>query len=182
MFQQITSFYQIPVTRKSLVVLDIDDTIMGFSKITKLWWRETFDKHFALTNDKNLANDLTICEWREYVGVNKPYLLDEIKLKNFFGEIRQNSCELILLTARDPVMTEITNSHLAQCEIQISSDRVIHNANKGDALADIVKSYPGFSNIIFVDDFEKNLINVKTRFSQDDMFNYNLALYKITHN
>lgn len=182
MIQQVTSFYQIPLTKKSLVVLDIDETIMAFPHITKAWWRETYKKHYESTNDKKLAENLSVCEWREHVTVHKPYLLDEKKLKNFLGEINEKSCKLVFLTARTPKMTEITHSHLSHCNLEFSSDNVIHDENKGDALATIIQSYPEISNIVFVDDFEKNLINVKTRFSHDDMSNYNLSLYQITHN
>ncbi len=181
MIQQVNSFYQIPVTENTLVVLDIDETIMAFPGINKTWWRETYEKHFDSTNDKTAANNLTLKEWREYVRVNKPYLLDEKKLKKFLGEIETKFSQLVLLTARDPVMTEITHLHLSHCELSISPDQVIHDENKGDALALIVQSYPEITKIIFVDDFEKNLLNVKARFDKPDMIDYSLALYQITH-
>jgi hypothetical protein len=182
MIHQINSFYQIPVTKNSLIVLDIDETIMAFPHITKSWWRETYNKNFESTNNKKLAKNLTICEWREHVTVHKPYLLDEKKLKSFFGEIKQKSCKLVLLTARDSKMTEITHSHLSHCKLKFNSEQVIHDENKGEALASIVQDYPEISNIIFVDDFKDNLLSVKTRFSHDDMSNYNISLYQITHN
>jgi hypothetical protein len=181
MIQQVNSFNQIPVTLNTLVVLDIDETIMAFPNINKTWWRETHEKHFNSTNDKSEADKLTIEEWREYVEVNKPYLLDEKKLKKFLEEIESKSSQLVLLTARDPVMTESTHLHLSHCELEITPDQVIHNENKGEALARIIRSYPEISKIIFVDDFEKNLLNVQARFAQDDMNNFDLKLYQITH-
>jgi hypothetical protein len=78
-------------------------------------------------------------------------------------------------------MTEITHLHLSHCELEITPDQVIHNENKGEALARIIRSYPEISKIIFVDDFEKNLLNVQARFAQDDMNNFDLKLYQITH-
>ncbi len=182
MIQQVNSFYQIPVTENTLVVLDIDETIMAFPNINKTWWRETYEKYFDSTNNKTAADNLTLEEWREYVRVNKPYLLDEKKFKKFLGEIESKSAQLVLLTARDPIMTEITQLHLSHCELSISPDQVIHDENKGDALARIVQSYPHITNIIFVDDFDKNLLSVKARFSQDDMESYDVKLYQITHN
>ena len=181
MIQQVNSFYQIPVTENTLVVLDIDETIMAFPNITKTWWRETYEKYFDSTGDKTTADNLTLNEWREHVQVCKPYLLDEEKFKIFLSQIKSNTSQLVLLTARDPIMTEITHLHLSHCELSISPEQVIHDENKGDALAQIIQSYPEITNIIFVDDFEKNLISVKDRFSQDDMKNYNIKLYQITH-
>jgi|LauGreDrversion4_2_1035121.scaffolds.fasta_scaffold179948_1 hypothetical protein len=181
MIQQVISFDQIPVTLNTLVVLDIDETIMAFPKINKTWWRETREKHFNSSNDKSVADNLTNEEWRKYVEVNKPFLLDEKKLKIFLEEIETKSCQLVLLTARDPIMTEITNLHLSHCELAITPDQVIHDKNKGEALACIVRTYPEISKIIFVDDFEKNLLNVQARFEQDDMKNFELKLYQINH-
>lgn len=182
MFQQINSFNQIPITENSLVVLDIDETIMAFPFITKSWWRETFEKYFAETNNKSQADNLTLHEWRVYVGKTRPFLLDETRLKKFLKEIEEKSCELVLLTARDKSMEEVTRVHISHCELDISPGQIIHNENKGDALAEIVQSYPEISSIIFVDDFEKNLASVQARFTQPDLSNYTLGLYLIAHN
>jgi len=181
MIKHIKSFNQIPITKNSLIVLDIDETIMAFPSITNLWWRETYEKHFEITNDKKIARNLSIYDWREHVKITKPYLLDEIKLKKFLGKIKEKFCALVLLTARDPTMMKITQTHISHCKLDISPEQVIHNENKGDALALIVQSYPEITNIIFVDDFEKNLIDVKTRFACKSMEKYNLTLYQITH-
>lgn len=182
MFQQINSFNQILITEKSLVVLDIDETIMAFPSITKSWWRETFEKYFAETNNKKQADNLTLHEWRSHVAKAKPYLLDESKLKKFFKDIENKSCPLVLLTARDKSMEEITRQHISHCELDITHEQIIHDENKGDALAEIVQSYPEISSIIFVDDYEKNLQSVQTRFTQPDLSNYQVQLYQIAHN
>ena len=182
MFQQINSFNQIPITKNSLVVLDIDETIMAFPTITKSWWLETQNKYLEETNNKKQADNLTLLEWRDHVAEARPYLLDESKLKKFLRELEEKSCELILLTARDKCMEEITRIHISHCELEISPEQIFHNENKGDALASIIQSYPEISNIIFVDDFEKNLHSVKSRFEKDDMATYTLELYKIAHN
>jgi hypothetical protein len=79
-------------------------------------------------------------------------------------------------------MTNITHLHLNQCGLEIRPDQVFHDENKGEALANIIQSYPNFLNIIFVDDFEKNLQSVKTKFEQTDLLKYNLTLYQINHN
>jgi hypothetical protein len=43
MINHINSFSKInPVKPNTLVVLDIDDTIMSFSNIHKEWWNETY--------------------------------------------------------------------------------------------------------------------------------------------
>ena len=108
MIKHIKSFNQIPITKNSLIVLDIDETIMAFPSITNLWWHETYEKHFEITNDKKIARNLSIYDWREHVKITKPYLLDEIKLKKFLGKIKEKFCPLVLLTARDPTMMKIT--------------------------------------------------------------------------
>lgn len=181
MFQQINSFNQIPITENSLVVLDIDETIMAFPSITKSWWRETHEKYLAETNDKKKADNLTVHEWRGHVAKARPYLLDESKLKKFLKDIENKSCQLVLLTARDKSMEEITRRHISHCELDITHEQIIHDENKGEALAEIVQSYPEISSIIFVDDFEKNLISVQNRFTHSDLSNYQVQLYQIAH-
>jgi len=181
MFQLINSFNQITVTGNSLVVLDIDETIMAFPNITKSWWRETFERNMGETNDKKQADELTLHEWRAHVAEARPYLLDVIKLRKFLNEIEDKSCELVLLTARDKCMENVTIKHISHCELEISPNQIIHNENKGDALAELVQQYPEISQVIFVDDFEKNLHSVKTRFDQPDMSGYTVQLYQIAH-
>ena len=181
MIKHINSFNQIQLIAKSLVVLDIDETIMAFPNINKIWWKDTFDKNFAHTSDKKIAEMLTIDEWRDHVSQSDPYLLDEKPFKKFIKKISQEKCELVLLTARNKKITDLTHKHLYQCNIDISKDKVFHDENKGEALAYIINMYPEINNIIFVDDFEKNLLNVKNKFSQDKLSHYTLSLYKISH-
>jgi predicted secreted acid phosphatase len=182
MIQKVTSFNQIPIIKKSLVVLDIDETIMGFPNITKLWWKETFNKHLDVVGTKAIANKLLVEEWREHVAINKPYLHDKSNLNKFIEEIENNSCQLLFLTARDPKMTKVTHEHLAHCDLAFGPEQVIHNENKGDALASFYQSCSDITNIIFVDDFEKNLLDVKSRFELDDLNHLNVSLYHIAHN
>lgn len=182
MIKHINSFNQIRIITKSLIVLDIDETIMAFPNITKIWWKDTFDKNFANTSNKKLAESLTIEDWKNHVSQNNPYLLDENQFNKFMKKINQTNCELVLLTARNKKITDLTHKHLYHCNIDINRNNVFHNENKGEALANIINMYPEINNIIFVDDFEKNLLSVKNKFSQDRLSHYNLSLYKISHN
>ena len=66
---------------------------------------------------------------------------------------------MILLTARDPSLRAITEENLASCGINIQSDKIHFNEEKGKALREIIQT-GGYSKVIFVDDIEKNLEDV----------------------
>lgn len=182
MIKHINSFNQIQLIKKSLVVLDIDKTIIAFPNITNQWWKKTFDKNVVNTSNIKIAEKLTNDEWCNHISKNNPYILDKKCFKKFVKKINQEDCELVLLTARNKRMTDLTHKHLYQCNINISKDRVFHDENKADVLATIINTYPKINDIIFVDDLKKNLLSVKDKFSEDKLSHYALSLYKIAHN
>ncbi len=182
MFSFVKSFNEITLIPRALVVLDIDETIMAFPDITKEWWSSTYDKNYQKHLDYSLAKKDTINEWKEEIHKRKPYLLDPNGLESFLTDLEKNNCDLLLLTARHPDLTEQTHSHLNHCGLYFSESEVVHDENKGEALASIVMSrYIETSTIIFVDDMADNLHNVRNKFSTYPLLKYNLQLYQIDH-
>ncbi len=78
-----------------------------------------------------------------------------------------------MLTARRKFLFDVTISHLTHCNIDIDSESIYFNQNKGQELYDIVtKKYPTVTNIIFIDDVMSNLEDVRNKFKYNK--NYTL--------
>jgi hypothetical protein len=67
MIHSINSFSQIKIKPNSLVVLDIDDTILHFSTIKKGWWTETFNKYYEIFENYDEAKKLAYHDWENLV-------------------------------------------------------------------------------------------------------------------
>lgn len=179
MFQCINSFSQIKIKPKSLIVLDIDETILKFPSIRKGWWVETFSKYYEQEQDYEKAEELALFDWENLVINDKAQLLDSDNFETFLDDIKVNECELILLTARNDRLKELTKKHLIDCELDISSHRIYHSRNKGNKLLDLVSNvFTNISQIILVDDLESNLLDVQKSF-MGTVFDINL--YYIEH-
>lgn len=181
MIKHINSFSKInPIKPNTLVVLDIDDTIMSFPNIDKEWWNETYTNLYYY--DKKNAYKQTSLLWLDRIVKSKPSLIDKKNLNNFLEQIKINNCELIFLTARDVNISEITIKQLNECNLNVNPTKIFYSREKGKELEYIVKNlYPNIKNIIFVDDLIENLINVAYTFNTPNLFKYNLELYKIKH-
>ncbi len=176
----ITSFNQIELISKSLLVFDIDETILSFEDIDEGWWKKTFSKYYNQTQDYDLADELSLKEWISYIEKAKPQLLDEVNFINLLNSARELECEIIMLTARRKFLFDVTISHLTHCNIDIDSESIYFNKDKGQELYDIVtKKYPTVTNIIFIDDVMSNLEDVQNKFKDNQ--NYTFQLYNINH-
>ncbi len=181
MIININSFNQVKTEPNSLIVFDIDETIMSFEDINEGWWKRTFDKFYTHTQDYDLADELSLNQWVTYILNSKPKLLDEVNFINLVKFAKESGCSIIMLTARRKFLFDITLSHLTHCNIDIDSDSIYFNKNKGTELLNIVTNkYQNISNIIFIDDIESNLMDVAETF--EPYTQYTLNLYKINHN
>ncbi len=181
MIKSISSFNEVELIPNSLLVFDIDETIMSFEDIDEGWWKRTFDKFYIETQDYDLADEIALREWINVIYTSKPKLLDEFNFIFLVELAKQHNCKVIMLTARRKFLTEITLSHLSHCKIDVDSASVYFNENKGKELLQIVTNkYPAISSIIFIDDIKENLLNVSNTFAPYPK--YTLNLYKIDHN
>ena len=93
---------------------------------------------------------------------------------NFWKKQIQKNCKIVLLTARNPDLKDITLTHLKQLNIEL--DEIYFNENKGEELLSIVSTQNNkYKNIIFVDDLLSNLEDVANSFKDKNI--YNLFLY-----
>lgn len=176
MITTISKFEQIRIIPSSLYVFDIDETLLNFDGIDIKWWKNKFNKYYKLTQNIDLADSMSHNDWIKIVSIAEPELVDN-KIHHFIDLLYQNDCKIILLTARNDIMREITYKHIDKLNLVVNKDNIYFNQNKGEELYKIVStSYPEIQNIIVIDDLEQNLIDIKNKMQNT---NYNLYLYKI---
>ncbi len=181
----INSFIEVQIKEKALIVLDIDDTILGFDGIDDKWWIDRINYYMGKSYDYKTADSMALTDWINFIKVNKPKLLDKINFLEFIKKSRDLNCEIVLLTARKKCYEEMTLQHVKDLDIDIDSDKIYFNENKGLELKSILNNrYPDFNKVIFIDDNIKNISNVKSFFENlktTSSLDYELDLYKIYH-
>lgn len=170
----ITNYSQIKIIPNSLVVFDIDDTIMHFPEMDKTWWKRRFDELFVLHQDYKKTDQYVLREWIHNAYNMDPQHIDEDEFFHLIDKLHANNCKIIFLTARGEQLRDITHEHFRKCNININNNDLYHNENKGDELKKIVFTrFPHIHDIIFIDDVKRNLDDVYNKLYQHK----NLHLY-----
>ena len=189
---------------KSLVVLDIDETIFKFEDIDYKWWEDNYKKYADFGYDTNKSTEIICKEWIEYIESRRPIMLDQIKFNELLDTIKNTDSKLIFLTARTEDMKNLTIKQLSESGIhfnEITSEQaktsstvnlqdnsfilaetdIYFSKNKGLMLKNLLEqTYTEFKNIIFVDDLERNISDVKKNML-DIHSKYKIDLYQLKH-
>lgn len=170
----INKFNQINIIPNSLVMIDIDDTLIKFDGIDHKWWENKFNKYFKMTKNNDLADFLAHNDWIKIVSSIEPELVDD-QIYNFIETLNKNNCHIVILTARNDKLKDLTIKHLQQ--VNLSFDNVHFNNQKGDHLYNIAHQYyHHLDNIIVIDDMVPNLEDIKNKLKDTK---FNLQLYNI---
>ena len=70
------------------------------------------------------------------------------------------------MTARNPNFRNITEKHLECLNINNSHVYYVSGRNKGEYLKNIIDKHGEYDKIVFVDDSEKNLLDMKKTFGE----------------
>ena len=160
----IRNYDEIDILQNSLVILDIDETIITYSPITPTWWNDM---------KKLYTDDHAYNEWVHIISKHIPYLLDEPEFFKLIERVKNTNSKLIFLTARNKKFTELTIQQLIYCKIPISDGDVFFSDKKGLTVYEIKRKY-NRKHIIFVDDKLSNVIDVKK-------WNPSVKCYHIKH-
>ena len=147
----IYNYDTIIVKHNTLVILDIDETIIFFDEINLDWWNKM----------KNTYNDdYAYNSWVDIITHHKPKLLDKIEFFKLMDRIKQSNSKLILLTARNKKVANLTYQQLIHCEIPIDKQDIYFSEQKGLTTHELMQKY-NYDNVIFVDDKIENINDVK---------------------
>lgn len=172
--KEIKNYDEIIVHPNTLVILDIDNTIIKFNSMGKTWWKDRVE-YYERHHDKEITNQLVYDDWKEILDIETPELLDGNSFQDLLKRIELSNSKLMLLTARDIAMKDITMNHLKDCDIQIESEDVHHSYPKGKKVKELYEQYKS-DKIIFVDDHLDNVEDVEL-----EMKEYNIECYLIEH-
>jgi predicted secreted acid phosphatase len=178
MIQTIQNYDEIIINQPTLVVLDIDDTILKFDTLHKNWWKNTLDNYKTIY-DEFESNKRTFDDWVKIISNENAKLLDEEKLFEFMQRIKDTNSEVFFITARDKSLTDITLKNLKECKLDITPEQVYHYWSKGKKVLEVFQEkYSHLKNIIFVDDHMDNIEDVMSKFND---YVYNVDCYYIQH-
>jgi hypothetical protein len=168
-FNNIQSFREIILHAKTLLVFDVDDTILHYGPIDRLWWKAISDRHFVEHGDRLKADMLTYISWQDEISRTDPQHTDHDGIRDLLERAKSLNCKIIFLTARKDTTHDITSLHLTQLGIdhqEIYYTNII--GNKGELLNSVIETkYPDFHDYIFVDDVEHNLLAVMQHVEKD---------------
>ena len=110
-------------------------------------------------SEENAYND-----WLTYVQFNIPKHTDKSGLINMLSEINDKNSKIYFITARYSDIDELTYKHFSYLDLDdlINNIYFVGNISKGNFLKnnfDLEK----YNKIIFIDDNEKNLKDVKNK-------------------
>lgn len=162
----VKSFKDIPVERNTLVLCDIDDTVIVFEKLGKKWWRERFDDYYERNGDYEFSEKAVLKEWIHQIHKEKPVHVDKEGFDDFVERINSTGSTLVFVTARTADLYCLTLHHLKQVGITPKTD--VHYTNdttKGEYIANVI-DFDDFDHIVFIDDMEHNVNSVKRVFRE----------------
>jgi hypothetical protein len=100
-YKKINTFSNVDmVTKDSLYVFDIDDTILTYDNINQKWWRNKYDLYKTPDLKQKDIYDLILVEWEEKIKKSIPKHTHEESLSNLLYQIINKKNSFICLTAR----------------------------------------------------------------------------------
>ena len=169
MAAKLDSFRDVCVRPASLVVLDIDDTVMKFEEMGRHWW---------VKKEAEVGRDETMRIWVENAHIQVPVLTEPQEFPAFLQRVFDANAHLVFLTARSVELRELTLIQLTKCGIEIDSKNVYFSRDKGECLKSIVQA-GGFTQVTFIDDMEHNVESVISALKDVcDVIPYHFHKYK----
>ena len=148
---KIRNYDEIEVLPDSLVILDLDETLIQFDGMYDKWWEDNLIH----------SNELEVYRrWIQLISFTMPHMLDSYEFNNLLRRIKQTNSRMVILTARSAKLCEITLQQLVYCNIIIPLDDIYFSDKKGRIAHSIRRRYT-YSNLIFVDDRKSNIRDVK---------------------
>lgn len=175
-FETINNFNDIEINLKTLIICDIDDTILKYNKDLKYF----IDLNNQLIDDINLSILKAETDYEIY-KIDKYYEeITHTDLKGFYdliGKINQVNGNIIFLTARHEAYDIFTRKQLDIININHYEFEIHYTGNlisKGEYIKKRI-NLQYYDEIIFIDDQNYNLYSVKE-------FNPNIKCYKFKIN
>ncbi len=178
----VTSFNQIPIPNSSLVICDIDDTLIKSKKCLS-YFVKTVEEDFKMFPDDSSKESLLKDAWDMQQMYNQIFGYDHTDSDGFFAmcdKIKKSSGQLVFLTARDAKSETATRKNFQSVGLNYD-DFSIHYTNNSIPKGQFILSninFSDYSNIIFIDDNETQLSSVNECFPQAQCYKFEIQEYK----
>ena len=160
----IQNYDEIIILPNTLVIMDLDETIIQFRGINETWWQYY---------NRTKGELLTYREWLKHISKTLPEMLDSIEFSRLVHRIQNTNSKMVILTARSIKLCELTLQQLSYCNIHLPLEDIYFSDKKGKIAHDLKKRYT-YSNIVFVDDKKENIDDVQ-------LWNPEITCYHIKH-
>lgn len=160
--KQIHTFYSVDIPENSLVLCDIDDTVLVFPKYTDAFYKEAYDYYTTIGYNTKMADKLVKRDWELYSSFKKPSITDKDGFFYLLEQIEKTSSKLYFLTARSDTSHQKTINDLKHVNIDCSKIQIYYTnaALKGNYIKNNIDLLD-YNHIIFIDDNDHQLENVK---------------------
>lgn len=161
--KQIHTFYSVDISQNSLILCDIDDTILFFPKYSETFYKEAYDYYVSIGEKEELADKLVKNDWDLYNSFKKPSITDKEGFFYLLKRIETTDSKLCFLTARHEIYHKRTIDDLKNVNIDCNKFPIYFtNGNvKGKFIKQNIVNLLDHEHIIFIDDNNIHLENVK---------------------
>jgi hypothetical protein len=171
----ISSFNDIVLTKqKPLVLCDIDETILRYKYTYENFYQQM--KLFSPTLSETEIKQNTEDDYYLYRILNNPSHTDSDGFTKMLERIEQLNGELMFVTARSLGSEKITKNHFKCIDIDYNKYKIHYSyvVNKGEYIKKYINNMDEYGEIIFIDDQEQILKNVR-------YFNPQITCYKFKY-
>jgi hypothetical protein len=175
--KKINTFNSIEIKEKSLILCDIDDTVLRY-KLTLDDFVVKTKKYLEDVNDFiDMENTLAIAsdEFADYREKNIPFHTDKEGFCNFEKKIIETNSKIIFITSRSLKFKKVTESQLESIGIDSNKYPIHftfdHKMSKADYIEKFIETSQ-FSQVYFIDDLPTIVKQVKFKFPHFECFIY----------
>ena len=158
----IDSFDSVAIVPRTLVLCDIDDTLLRITEDenSHSMYTRLYQHYFHLTKNATIAGKLSDNDYYAHYPMQPT---DAEGFERMLAKIRQTEgCELIFLTARNPNTVDFTATNFVQIGLN-PEEHMVHFSDcmpKGEYTKSEIDLSP-YQKVVFIDDVRENLTNMK---------------------
>jgi len=173
--------FPIDIEEEVLAVFDFDDTLAHTDSSSKLLNKDG-EVIRVLQTQKDQDNLTTDMEKNpdKYKGMYFDFSdfsdiqnaeHDEGMVKRMVKYNKDTNAQVIILTARDPIAEDAIQAYFNELEVDTENLIIkgLAGKSKGDYILNIVENNPSIKKVLFWDDSEKNIKDVKNKLQDTDI-------------
>lgn len=160
---QVKNFNSISLQSNSLILCDIDDTIINYRQETNEYW-----------SNHTKGSDPKYRKWASLICDVPPTFVCST-FEQFYDKVKNTNSELVFVTARDPIHEPMTVNQLEQLGIVGHNIHHLAGSSKGDF---IKNTFMTERNVIFIDDSSEHVNDVLNKNPHINVYHLNVIVGK----